>query len=303
VPDAPAVDARLVAPESGYEIIDGRLVAVPPAHEPHGNRHSKVNALLEAFVTDAYDVACDMLTRTSETSDIAPDASVYPRARDPKTGGRQLEVLAFEIVDAQKLSKAGKKAHLLSERGVRRVFAVDVPHQRVFEWSRDASTWQVLPDAGAIEDPSLVAALPVEALVKAAKADDAVARALLAKRNPVLVAAVDEGREEGRKQGRKQGREEGRKQGREEGRKQGREEGREEGRKQGREEGRKQGELQAVQQTLVAVLEARGLPLTRLEQERVEGCTDFSVLRNWAKRAATADAAEDIFTDGAGSRA
>ena len=47
------------------------------------------------------------------------------------------------------------------------------------------------------------------------------------------------------------------------------------------------------------VLEARGLPLTQLEQERVERCTDVAVLRNWTKRAATASAAEDIFTGGA----
>jgi len=40
------------------------------------------------------------------------------------------------------------------------------------------------------------------ALVRAAKADDAVARALLAKHNPVLVAAVAEGRSEGRAEGR-----------------------------------------------------------------------------------------------------
>jgi hypothetical protein len=44
----PPVDAPLVAEDCGYEIVDGRLVAVPPAHEPHGERHAKVLALLEA---------------------------------------------------------------------------------------------------------------------------------------------------------------------------------------------------------------------------------------------------------------
>jgi hypothetical protein len=32
----PAVDERLVAPESRYEILDGRIVHVSPAHPPHG---------------------------------------------------------------------------------------------------------------------------------------------------------------------------------------------------------------------------------------------------------------------------
>jgi Uma2 family endonuclease len=89
----PAVDERLVAPETRYEIDGGVLVHVSPAHEPHGSRHSKISALLEARVDLELDVATDMLTRTSETTDVAPDVSVFPVERDPETGGRQLEHL------------------------------------------------------------------------------------------------------------------------------------------------------------------------------------------------------------------
>lgn len=195
--ELPPVDARLVAEDSGYEILDGRLVEVSPADEPHGERHSKLNALLEAFAREDYNVACDMLTRTSKTSDIAPDASVYPRARDPQTGGRRLEELAFEIVGTQRLSDAGNKARSLVSRGVRRVFAVDVPHVRVFEWSREAHGWTLMSDDGAIEDRCFIRPLPVASLVKAARADDAMAVALLAKRNPVIEAAIEEGRRTG----------------------------------------------------------------------------------------------------------
>jgi hypothetical protein len=194
---APAVDERLVAPESGYEIIDGNVVAVPGCDEPRGRRHSKVNAVLEAHVKDAYDVASDMLTRTTETTDFAPDASVYPVARDAATGGRQLECLAFEVVSTQTLGDAGKKAAKLCARGVRRVFAVDVQRERACEWSRDTGAWAMLPDDGGVEDPCFVVPLPVEALVKAAKTDDAVATALLAKGNAVLVEAIEAGRAEG----------------------------------------------------------------------------------------------------------
>src|SRR5690606_14909077 len=119
--ELPAVDDRLVAPETRFEIHDGRLEYVPPASEPRGTRHSKLAALLEAHAAAAYDVACEMLTRTSETSDIAPNVSVFPSARDPATGGRQLEELAFQVVGTQSLGKAGLKAEKLVNRGVRRV--------------------------------------------------------------------------------------------------------------------------------------------------------------------------------------
>src|SRR5258705_2418803 len=96
--ELPAVDQRLVSPEERYEIDEGVLVYVPPADEPHGTRHSKISALVEAHAGAEFDVASDMLTRTSRTSDIAPDVSVFPRARDPQTVGRQLQQLAVSEV-------------------------------------------------------------------------------------------------------------------------------------------------------------------------------------------------------------
>jgi Uma2 family endonuclease len=192
--ELPAVDERLVASESGYEIDDGKLVRVPPCKEPHGNPHSKLAALLEAHVAEDFNVALDMLTRISETTDRAADASVYPFARDPQTGGRQIEQLAFEIVSTESLADAGRKAGQLSGRGVRRVFAIDVERARVFEWSRELGTWSLLDPHGRIEDPTLAVPLSIELLVRSVKTDDALANALLAKRNPVLLAAIDEGR-------------------------------------------------------------------------------------------------------------
>jgi len=99
-PVPPAIDDRLVATETRYEILEGRLVHVSPADPPHGTRHSKVSALLEAHTGLEFTVASDMLTRTSERSDVAPDVSVFPSAPDPRTGGRQLEQLAFEVVSS-----------------------------------------------------------------------------------------------------------------------------------------------------------------------------------------------------------
>jgi len=185
----PAVDERLIAPETRYEIIDGRVLYVPPADEPHGTCHSKLSALLECHKAEGYSTASDMLTRTSETGDMAPDASVYPSARNPETGGRQLEELAFEIASTQAISEVATKAARLSERGVRRVFALDLKKSRALEWSAETGRWKPLPRGTAIEDRCLAAPLPVDALLDSTSSDDANARALLAKGNPVLEAA------------------------------------------------------------------------------------------------------------------
>jgi Uma2 family endonuclease len=197
----PAVDARLVAPESRYEIDDGKVVYVSPSDEPHGSRHSKASALFEAHVRAEYDVASDMLTRTSEVDDMAPDVSVFPRARHPETGRRQLEELAVEIVSTETLSDAARKATKLAARGVRRIFAVDTARGRGFEWSVPLGTWQILADDAVIDDACLAVPLPLAALVSAVKADDAMARALLGKHNPVLEAALSNSRRAGKIEG------------------------------------------------------------------------------------------------------
>jgi Uma2 family endonuclease len=186
------VDAPLVAPESGYEIIDGQVIEVPPAQEPHADRNSKLAALLEAHVGDDFNVALHMLTRTSALDDFAPDASVYPVARDEETGGRQLEHLAFEVVSTETMGHSAVKAAKLLARGVRRVFALDVENRRVLEWSAQTEAWRRIADGSVLEDPCFAVALPVDALTSAAKVEDAVAAALIAKGNPVFLAALRE---------------------------------------------------------------------------------------------------------------
>jgi Uma2 family endonuclease len=190
----PGIDERLVAPETRYELHDGELVHVSPADPPHGERHVQLAALVEAHTGPTFEVAADLLTRTSQVDDIAPDVSVYPDAPDAETGGRQLEQLAFEIVSTQSLGNAATKAAKLATRGVRRVFAIDIARSCVLEWSPRRGAWQELDLAGHIEDPALEVPLPIAAMVHAAKADDAVARALVARRNPVIEAVRAEDR-------------------------------------------------------------------------------------------------------------
>jgi hypothetical protein len=72
---------------------------------------------------------------------------------------------------------------------VRRVFAIDVKRSRVMEWSTETSGWRELDASGHIGDPALEVPLPIEAILHAAKADDAIARALLARHNPTCADA------------------------------------------------------------------------------------------------------------------
>lgn len=199
--DLPAVDERLVAPESRFEIVDGRVVYVSPADEAHAVGHGALGALLRAHRSPDRSVAIDMLTRTSVDTDAAPDASVYPSERDPKTGGRQLEELAFELLSTERLSHAGDKAARLVARGVRRVFVVDVVRRRGYEWSHALASWTLLAPDARIEDPALAVPLAIAALVDAVGADDASVKAYRAQRHPEFLAEHEKGQEQGRKEG------------------------------------------------------------------------------------------------------
>ncbi|MCK6575047.1 Uma2 family endonuclease [Myxococcota bacterium] len=66
----------------------------------------------------------------------------------------------------------------------------------------------------------------------------------------------------------------------------GREEGREAGREEGREEGREAGALEAARRMLVAIIEARGLPLADAARDCISACTETDQLQRWAMTAA-----------------
>jgi Uma2 family endonuclease len=272
-PRLPAVDERLVAPETGYEIVDGVLVHVSPAHEPHASRHSKISALLEAHVDLEFDVATDMLTRVSETTDVAPDVSVFPVERDPDPGGRQLEHLVFEVVSTESLSHAGHKAVDLVNRGVRRVFAVDVERGRALEWSRSLGTWILLDASAHIEDLTLAVPLPVAALIHAAKADDAMARALLLKNNPVLEATRAQDRVTARAEGKLEGRAEGKL------------------------EGRAEGKLEGRAEAVLLILATRGVSLDPASRARILGEREPERIDRWITRATTCTTVADLLAE------
>jgi hypothetical protein len=205
----PAIDDRLAPPETRLEYVNGIELFAAPAEAPHATTHSRLAYVLEAHVASGYQAAVDLLMRTGEASDFAPDASIYPSGNDPKTGGRRLDELAFEVTDKQALSVPTLKARELARRGVRRVFCLVVGKKQLLEWSQLTDGWRPLGENERIEDRCLVRPLPARALLDAAASDEAVVGALRARKVPAMVAVLADERSQGEAEGEAKGRAEG----------------------------------------------------------------------------------------------
>lgn len=55
--------------------------------------------------------------------------------------------------------------------------------------------------------------------------------------------------------------------------------------------------LEVQVEAVLTILEARGIPVSAEQKERIEACTDFDVLRGWVRKAATLTSAPELFTD------
>ncbi len=136
---------------------------------------------------------------------------------------------------------------------MRRVFAIDVERSRVLEWSTALGIWRMLEPAGHIIDPAFVVPLPIETLVRSARTDDVVARALVAKHNPVIEAIRAEGRAEGRVEG--------------------------------------------LAEAIIAMLSARGVPMSMVDRDRILGERDPVRLGRWIARAAACTSVTELLSD------
>jgi predicted transposase YdaD len=68
-----------------------------------------------------------------------------------------------------------------------------------------------------------------------------------------------------------------------------------EGEARGRAEGEAKGRVQKAAESVLAVLEARGIEIASPVRERIIGCGDIGTLDHWLRRAVAAAKAEDIF--------
>jgi len=197
----PPIDEHIVTPETREEVVRGRRVVAQPANPEHGDRHFELDYVVRAHVQEGYVGSTDLLTRSSETSNFATDTCVRKQGKDPRTGTRYLEELAFEVVNEQSLRDMTERAEDLTARGVRRMIGVFVKTGEVREWSPASGAWEALDLDGAISDPVLARPIRVRELLDAAEADNAVARALVVKNNPVIAEIRTVSREEGLREG------------------------------------------------------------------------------------------------------
>ena len=193
-PPRPRVDQRLVRPETRDQMVRGRRVEAMPANPPHSDRHFKLDYVVGAHLKEGYVGSTDLLTRASKGSDFATDTCIRRAGLDPTTDTRYLEELIFEVVNEQTPSDVTEKAEELSARGVRRIIAIFVKKGQVCEWSASENQWVELDKNSLFIDETLATPLPVSELFDAAEADNAVARALLAKNNPVIAQSLLEER-------------------------------------------------------------------------------------------------------------
>jgi hypothetical protein len=256
----PAVDERLVAPESHTQIMGGDLKLMPGANEGHASEHAEVALLLRGCLAPGYSVAIDMLTRATRKTDVAPDVSIYPSERSPHTGGRKLEELAFEVLDTESVEHVTRKALKLAKRGVRRLFYVRVSDRSVHEWLSDDETWKALAADAVIEDRCLIVPVPVMALANEILANNTVAEALLRSRNTVIEAALAARERDGRLAGER--------------------DGRLAGERDGRLAGERDGRLAEKRAMIQRLCAGRG-GLNHANMARVVTCEDMTTLDRW----------------------
>jgi Uma2 family endonuclease len=274
--DLPELDDHLVEPGMRYEMLDGELIYVPPSDRPHGTREAHVCVLVHAHVAPGFEVAVDLLTRTSRVDDIAPDINVFP-PNDPVTGRRQLQQMVFEIVSTQSMGNAKRKAAKLAARGVRRVFAIDVERSRALEWSAELGAWSVLDPAGHITDPVLAVPLPIGPLIRSVMSDDLIVQALRAKGNAAIEAIWEEGLAEGKEEGLA--------------------EGKEEGLAEGKEQGLAEGKARGLAEAIVGLLASRGVATAPAERERILAERDLARFERWIARAVSCASADELIAE------
>jgi hypothetical protein len=275
----PWLDDSLLGEDSLYEILDGRRIKCMGLPD-HAGPQARLVAVLLHYAGPQHRAMVELTTRADTAPpppDLDPTASELPRTVqevrtdacilregiDPATGDRYVEELSFEVANTQSLTDLRKKAQRLLARGARRVFAILVKKGQVLEWSAASSDF--VPIVGEIRDPSLRLPLPVQALLQASAADDAVARALLDKGNPVLDRLVAETRRQGEMTGRREGEIAGRR------------EGEIAGRREGEIAGRREGE-EGLRQALEALCAVLDIELTEARRAILEKAT-FADLR------------------------
>ncbi|MCP5041147.1 MAG: hypothetical protein GY944_08950 [bacterium] len=201
----------------------------------------------------------DLKTRVDNEQEYASDTCVRKQGIDPKTGGRYLESLVFEVAYKRSAKDTRIRAEGFAGRGVERQIAIFPNKKEVSEWSKSEKKWVPLPADGHIDDPCLVRPLPIEALFDGALAEIEVARVLEVKGNPAILEMKAESEKRGEKRGFARGKAEG------------------------------------LADSILLNLSARGIEVPGDVLERIRTTTDIETLERWLVRATSASSLGDVF--------
>lgn len=257
----PHVDERLARPGVWEEVRDGVVYQLTPADEKHGDAHHHVAAVVGAVVRDEYKVSIDRLTRTSKTTDFAPDVTICPREKTPD-GHSKIAEVAIEIADSQSRSDVRWKAEKLIERGCRRVFLLDCSANVVCEFDIESNDWAELAPETMIVDKTFLTPVKAAQLIEQIRHDSLVIEAYRLVGAPALRALEESARAKGEAEGKIEGKIEGR--------------------------------IEAARRMLNLLLAAR---FSVDQDARVNACDSIETLERWATRVLIATSVEAVFRD------
>ncbi len=278
-------DDRLARPEFGdfgEEVIDGVRIECSPSKAGHADPQCRLAAVVSICLAKGYIASTELLTRTDEESDFATDVCVRKVGKDPESGWRHLEELSFEVAHSQTLENLKQvRVPKLVRAGVRRIFAILVQEGDVLEWSADAGEWIGLTPGDTIRDQVFVQPLEIEAILDAAKVDQLVSKAQLAKREPYLMSVIKKARAKGVAEGEAKGEAKGRA----------------EGEAKGRAEGEAKGEAKGLAEAILRVFHGHGIELDDENRQALLACRDTELLGRWLDKALVAQSASDVLAE------
>jgi hypothetical protein len=254
---------HVVEPGTRKEMFRGQVIEVQPARPGHGDLHSRLDKVMDLNAAEGYVSSTDLLTRRSESSDFATDASVRRAGTNPATGQRYLEELSFEIFFKQSREHARERARDVIGAGVRRMFGIFVRERwpgsdndgvvdcTVCEWSPERDDWMHLALDHVIADPCLRTPVPVKALIDKLESDNAAVRALIARGNPELQGYAAQVRREER--------------------------------------------LVAARDYVFRTLAHRKIAIDEAQRARILACADLEALERWLFRAMEVASAAELF--------
>ncbi|MCC6216079.1 MAG: Uma2 family endonuclease [Polyangiaceae bacterium] len=177
--------------------------------------------------------------------------------------------LAVEYADTgQDEADLALKASQLLAAGTRYLWVVRLTGPRRVEVHEPGKPVRVVPADGVLTAPGVLDnAVPVAALYDAEASLEAALVNLLQRKGYASVEAV---------------------------RAEGRTEGKTEGKIEGRVEGRVEGKIEGRAESVLAVLDARGLSVDEQQRARVLACTDVSRLDRWLRAAVTAAGVDEL---------